>query len=105
MGSCWLLYLQDSVTEGFNWGSECINDPSDKDGGRPIGVSSINALANLVFEDGMVDLAFVGNPFTWNNRCPQPHNIQECLDRGFTNGDERLLFPRLKSYFVDSMRV
>ncbi|KAJ8424163.1 hypothetical protein Cgig2_032098 [Carnegiea gigantea] len=55
---------EDSVIVGFDWGSECINDPSDKDGGRSIGVSSINALANLVFEDGMVDLGFVGNPFT-----------------------------------------
>jgi len=34
----------------------------DKEGGRPVGVSSNNGLANLVFAHGLVDLGFFRKP-------------------------------------------
>jgi len=73
-----------------------ILKPKEKEGGRPVGETSFNALADIVFDHGLVDLGFVGNLLTWSNRRPAPSNIRERLDRALCDSDWRLLFPRAR---------
>ena len=68
----------------------------DKEGGRPVEGTSSNALADIVFDYGLLDLSFAGNPFTWSNRHAEPFNIRERLDRAFCDANWRLLFPRAR---------
>jgi len=64
-----------------------ILDTSDKEGGRVVDESSNTTLANIVFPYGLMDLGFIGCPFTRNNRRPPPFNVQECLDTVLTMRD------------------
>lgn len=47
----------------------------------------------MVDDNGMIDLRFQGNPFTWTNKCNGRANIQERLDRALANAQWKLLFP------------
>ena len=73
-----------------------ILQPEDKEGGRPVGETSSNAFADIVFDHGLLDLGFVGNPFTWSNRRPAPSNVRERLERALYDSDWGLLFPRAR---------
>lgn len=42
----------------------------------------------------MIDLAFQGHEYTWNNRRAGNSNIQERLDRWIDNGEWQILFPQ-----------
>ena len=68
-------------------------DFSDKEGGRSVGDSSNNTLADLIFSYGLVDLGFCSNPSICSNRQPEPYNIRAQLDKALVDGDWRLLFP------------
>lgn len=47
----------------------------------------------MVNRNGLIDLGFRGYAYTWNNRRIGKVNIQERLNRGFANGDWKLLYP------------
>ncbi|KAK3020531.1 hypothetical protein RJ639_046220 [Escallonia herrerae] len=66
---------------------------SDKRDGRPYASPSFGGLPSVMQEKGLVDLGFLGNPFTWTNKGPLQANIHERLDRGLGNPQWRILFP------------
>jgi hypothetical protein len=83
-----------------------ILDQSEKTGGRPFACSSNDPFRHFINSHGMVDLGFMGNPFTWSNNRAGNCLIKERLDRGFANTDWIKLFPsysivHLPSYSSD----
>ena len=48
----------------------------------------------IIDKNGLIDLQFSGNPFTWSNRREGLANIKERLDKAFENDRWRLIFPR-----------
>uniref|UniRef100_A0A2N9IIB3 Reverse transcriptase domain-containing protein n=1 Tax=Fagus sylvatica TaxID=28930 RepID=A0A2N9IIB3_FAGSY len=66
----------------------------DKRGGRPLTSSSTNGFNSLINQQGLVDLGFSGNPYTWTNKRHNFANIKERLDRAFSNTEWRTTFPR-----------
>lgn len=55
--------------------------------------SSRDGFHIMVNRNGLIDLGFDGNPYTWNNKRIGRANICERLDKGFANGQWRILFP------------
>jgi hypothetical protein len=70
-----------------------ILSPAEKIGGRIFGSSSHSEFQDFVHANGLIDLGFYGNPFTWNNNRHGSFNIRERLDRGLANLAWILLFP------------
>lgn len=70
-----------------------VLNQSEKIGGKPVASSSRDGFRNMVDRNGFVDLGYNGYSFTWNNKRPGRANIQERLDRGFANGQWRIIFP------------
>lgn len=68
-------------------------DQCDKIGGKSVASTSRDTFRTMVDTNGLIDLGYIGYPYTWNNRRAGKANIQERLDRGFANGAWRLLFP------------
>ncbi|XP_059430102.1 uncharacterized protein LOC132163748 [Corylus avellana] len=62
-----------------------VLDQSEKLGGRPVASSSHCPFRNFIDQHGMVDLGFVGNPFTWCNNRKGFATIKERLDRGLAS--------------------
>jgi hypothetical protein len=61
-----------------------ILSSAEKKGGRNFGSPSHNFFVDFVHSNGLVDLGYSGNPFTWNNNRQGLHNIKERLDRGLS---------------------
>jgi hypothetical protein len=70
-----------------------IISSAEKKGGRNFGSPSHNVFVDFVHCNGLTDLGYSGNPFTWNNKRKGRHNIKERLDRGLSNKDWIMLFP------------
>lgn len=70
-----------------------ILNPGEKRGGGDFGSTSHNEFVSFVNHNGLVDLGFNGNAFTWDNRRHGRANIKERLDRGLTNQDWVHIFP------------
>jgi hypothetical protein len=70
----------------------------DKKGGRSVTSSSSNGFNSLVSQQGLVDLGFIGNPYTWTNKRHNFANIKERLDRAFSNTEWRTTFPKASVY-------
>ncbi|KAL3643388.1 hypothetical protein CASFOL_014203 [Castilleja foliolosa] len=66
-------------------GPEGSIDEDEKMGGLPFACSSVNNLSNNLNKLELIDLGFVGHPFTWNNKRSGVNNIQQRLDRGVGN--------------------
>ena len=66
--------------------------------GRPIAGSSSGGLQSVIKENGLIDMMFSGNRFTWSNKREGLANIKERLDRAFANDKWRFLFPRATVY-------
>ena len=60
-------------------------DQSKKSGGRPVDSSSHYSFGGFIDHFGMIDVGFVGNPFTWSNNRQGLDNIKERLDRGLAS--------------------
>lgn len=65
----------------------------DKVGGKLVASSSYGGFKKMINDNGLIDLGFEGYAFTWNNRRGGLANIQERLDRGFSNDKWKLQFP------------
>ncbi|KAL0014567.1 hypothetical protein SO802_001636 [Lithocarpus litseifolius] len=63
-------------------------------GGRPVAESFSRGPQLVIEENGIIDMMFSGNPFTWSNKREGLANIKERLDRAFANDRWRFLFPR-----------
>lgn len=78
------------VADDFN----AVLEQKDKAGGRPITSSSSGRFRGMIDANGLIDLSFCAHAYTWNNKRAGKANIQERLDRAFTNGDWRTMFPQ-----------
>lgn len=65
----------------------------EKKGGRPIASSSNSGLKQFIYQYGLIDMSFNGNPFTWNNGHGGCSNIHERLDKGPANHKWRVQYP------------
>ena len=71
-----------------------VIDQSEKLGGRPIASSSNCPFRNFIDQLGLVNLEFVGNPFTWCNNKQGFATIKDRLDRGLASLDWVYLHPK-----------
>jgi hypothetical protein len=62
-----------------------VLNQSKKLGGRPVASSSHCPFKQFIDHFGLVDLGFVGNPFTWSNNRQGAASINERLDRGLAS--------------------
>jgi hypothetical protein len=70
-----------------------ISSSDDKLVGRPFDCFSFNPLNDFMDAFGMVDLGFLGNPFTWSNHRQGFDLIKEQLDRSIVNSQWIHFFP------------
>jgi hypothetical protein len=70
-----------------------VIDQFEKLGGKPVASSSHCPFRNFIDHLGLVDLGFVGNPFTWCNNRQGIATIKERLDRGLASFDWVHLHP------------
>jgi hypothetical protein len=71
-----------------------VIDQSEKMGGRPVASSSHCPFKHFIDHLGLVDLGFVGNPFTWSNNRQGFETIKERLDRSLATLDWVHLHPK-----------
>lgn len=64
----------------------------EKRGGRHFAMASHGGLQQVVDTNGLIDLGFIGHPFTWSNKRVGAANIQERLDRALVNDRWKVLF-------------
>ena len=90
----------EKVSESFGGGWLCIGDfnhvfsQANKKGGKSVASSSSGGPNEVIEKNGLIDINFSGNPYTWSNRREGLANIKERLDRAFANDRWRLIFPR-----------
>ena len=66
----------------------------EKRQGGLVASSSRDKPREVINNNGLIDIHFSGNPFTWSNRRDELANIKERLNRIFSNDKWRILFPR-----------
>lgn len=71
-----------------------ITSQQDKRGGNCFAQSSKGGLNSVIFNQGLIDLGFSGNSFTWSNERGGRPNIKERIDRGIANVEWRSIFHR-----------
>lgn len=69
-----------------------VIDRSEKTGGAPVDMNKCKRFLDCVHKVGLLDLKFLGNPFTWAKGGNSP--LQSRLDRALCNADWRLSYPR-----------
>ncbi|GAA0167584.1 hypothetical protein LIER_40413 [Lithospermum erythrorhizon] len=62
-------------------------------------------LRDFVADSELIDLGFVGHPFTWWNRREGEHVVEARLDRVLSNAKWCLDFPRATSTHLDMVGV
>jgi exonuclease III len=62
-----------------------VLDQSEKLGGRLVASSSSCPFRNFIDQNGLIDLGFAGNPYTWCNNRRGPAIIKERLDRSLAS--------------------
>jgi hypothetical protein len=96
------LAFWDSLTttgENFACPLLCIGDfnhvldQSEKLRGGPVASSSHCPFKHFIDHHGLLDLGFVGNPFTWSNNRKGLETIKERLDKGLASIDWIHLHP------------
>jgi exonuclease III len=99
-----------AVLESIEGSWVCIGDfnmiveEEEKEGGKPGCASAPNFLKDLIFYLGVVDLGFSGNKFTWTNKRWGKNSIRERLDRGLSNINWRLKFPKAAIYHLGAIK-
>ncbi|CAB4268701.1 unnamed protein product [Prunus armeniaca] len=76
-----------------------IMDVSEKRGGLPRTERSLYDFSMFVVNSHLLDLGYVGHPFTWRNK-QQEGGIMERLDRGFGNDQWVTLYPAATVHHV-----
>lgn len=76
----------------------------DKRGGKPIAGPSRNPFRFFVDEFELIDLGFIGFPFTWSNKRVGSALVQERLDRGFANSSWKLTYPEASITHLQAFR-
>lgn len=61
-------------------------------GGRPFTSGSTYRFKRFIDDVVLIDVGYVGFPFTWNNHQAGRANIQDRLDKGFENSAWQTLF-------------
>ena len=91
----------EKVGEAFGGSWLCIRDFNhvfsqvDKKGGKPVASSSSGGPNDVIEKNWLIDINFLGNPYTWSNGREGLENMIERLDRAFANDRWRLIFPRV----------
>lgn len=70
-----------------------VRDQSKKQEGLLVCSPSSSSFCEVLDNISLIDLGFLGLPFTWNSKRSGVANIQERLDRGVANASWRLLLP------------
>ncbi|KAH7846917.1 hypothetical protein Vadar_019661 [Vaccinium darrowii] len=78
-----------SMVGDFN----CILSNEEKDGGQDKETWELNDFRNFIDNNDLIDIGFVGFPFTWNNKRHGWANIRQRLDRAIVNPQWRMKFP------------
>lgn len=76
----------------------------DKRGGRPVAGPSRNPFRFFVDNFDLIDLGFIGFPFTWSNKRAGSALVQERLDRGFANPSWKLAYPEATITHIQAFR-
>lgn len=66
---------------------------SEKRGGRNFDPREVSFAADFLHNEGMLDLGFTGNPFTWNNGRTDSAHIKQRIDKGLGTSNWLALFP------------
>lgn len=69
-----------------------ISSQSDKLDGKPYSFSSQVPFISFIHSNGLIDLGYSGNPFTWTNKRQGKANIRELLDQCLSNREWLSLF-------------
>ncbi|KAH7853402.1 hypothetical protein Vadar_001983 [Vaccinium darrowii] len=70
----------------------CILSNEEKSGGEEKADWEMADFRNFVWDNGLIDIGYVGYPFTWNNRRSGRENVRERLDRALVNSRWRVEF-------------
>lgn len=65
----------------------------EKKGGNRLNPNCLSPMRRMVDSCGLIDMGYVGAPFTWSNMRSGVANIQERLDRALCNQAWQTLFP------------
>ena len=90
----------EKVGEAFGGGWLCIGDfnhvfsQTHKKGGKLVASSSSGGPNDVNEKNGLIDINFSSNPYTWSNGREGLANIKERLDRAFVYDRWRLIFLR-----------
>ena len=71
-----------------------VFNQEEKREGRPVASSSRDKPREVINNNGLINIHFLGYPFTWSNRREGLANIKEILDKVFSNDKWRILFPK-----------
>ena len=77
---------------------------------KPPSYKQMDEFREVLEQCSLIDLGFLGYPFTWNNKCPGHANTKERLDRAVATMDWRTKFPRstvthLSSHALDHLPI
>ncbi|CAN1160729.1 hypothetical protein LINPERHAP2_LOCUS23513 [Linum perenne] len=69
-----------------------ILNSSEKEGGLPLRRESTEPFQDFIFSNGLIDMGFSGQTFTWDNKKIGDAQIRERLDRAICSISWRDLF-------------
>ncbi|KAF9602068.1 hypothetical protein IFM89_024835 [Coptis chinensis] len=77
-----------------------IFDQNEKQGGELFELQQSEFAADFIQQEGLIDLGYSGNSFTWTNGREGRANVKQRLDRGLANTDWFILFPEFKLFHL-----
>ncbi|KAL0374207.1 UNVERIFIED_CONTAM: hypothetical protein Sradi_3336400 [Sesamum radiatum] len=80
-----------------------ILEDSEKEGGNTRPTWQMRDFRHALDLNGLFDLGFNGDPFTWSNRQEYPNTIRERLDRACANDSWIKLFPNAQVTHLSSV--